>query len=269
MVTYLQVIIITKGGIILNAKFEKQYEINMYDVDSKLQCKFSSIVNYLWDVVISQSDALGETDQGLVHNNCTWVLLKYDINIHEYPKYKEKITVDTEVSGVKKFYGYRKYTIKNSQGKIIANAVSMAILIDINRRRPTKVSPDQYEIYGLKGDLETPPPLDDLLNLESIDFSKDYYIRYSDIDSNNHVNNVKYMELSIDTLPRSIVKEYSLSNIKVLFKKEAIDGDVLHVSSQVIHSENDVITTVHTIIGNDEKLLTKLQFKWKKLQSIN
>ena len=248
----------------MDGKFEKEYEINTYNVDSNLKCKFSSLVDYLWDIVISQSDSLGETNQGFVHNNCVWILLKYDINIYEYPKLKEIITVDTEVLGAKKFYGYRGYTIKNSQGEVIAEAFSIAILIDIEKRRPVRISPDQYEVYGIKGEMEEPTSLDDILNLEKEEYSKEYPIRFSDIDSNNHVNNVRYMEMSIDTLPRDILKEYELANIKVLFKKETTDGDTLHVSSEIIKGENNELTTLHTIINNDENFLTKLQLKWKR-----
>lgn len=248
----------------MDSKFEKEYEINTYNVDSNLKCKFSSLVDYLWDIVISQSDSLGETNQGFVHNNYVWILLKYDINIYEYPKLKEKITVDTEVLGAKKFYGYRGYTIKNSQGKVIADALSIAILIDIEKRRPIRVSPEQYEIYGIKGEQNEPIPLDDILNLEKEEYSKEYPIRFSDIDSNNHVNNVRYMEMSMDTLPRDILKEYELSNIKVLFKKETIDGDILNVSSEVIKSDTNELTTLHSIINKNGTFLTKLQLKWKR-----
>lgn len=40
-------------------------------------------MNYLWDVVMSQSETLGETEKGLVHN-CLWVLLKYDLKIMKF-----------------------------------------------------------------------------------------------------------------------------------------------------------------------------------------
>ena len=59
----------------MNTKFSKKYTINIYDVDSNYKCKYSSIMNYLWDVVISQSDSLGETDNGFI-DSCIWVLLK-------------------------------------------------------------------------------------------------------------------------------------------------------------------------------------------------
>lgn len=135
----------------MNTNFEKQYKINIFDVDSDHKCKFSTLADYLWDIVISQSDYLGETEEGFVHNQCIWVLLKYDITIYEYPKFKDTITVDTKVLGTKKFYGYRQNTIKNSEGKVIGEVISTAILIDFKKRRPMKISPEQSEIYGITG----------------------------------------------------------------------------------------------------------------------
>ena len=248
----------------MNDIFKKEYKINIFDVDSEHKCKFSSLVDFLWDVVISQSDYLGETKEGFVHNQCIWVLLKYDITIYEYPKFRDTITVDTKVLGSKKFYGYRQNTIRNSEGKVIGEAFSTAILIDFEKRRPMRISSTQSEIYGLNGELAEVPTLDDLPKIQKEDYKKDYPVRYSDIDSNGHVNNVKYMEMAMDTLPRFILNEYKLFNIKVLFKKETTDGDTLYISSEVINNDNNNITTVHKITNNNENLLTKLQFIWKK-----
>ena len=248
----------------MNDIFKKEYKINIFNVDSEHKCKFSSLVDFLWDVVISQSDYLGETKEGFVHNQCIWVLLKYDITIYEYPKFRDTITVDTKVLGTKKFYGYRQNTIKNSEGKVIGEVFSTAILIDFEKRRPMRISPAQSEIYGLDGELDEAPPLDDIPKIQKEDYIKDYPVRYSDIDSNGHVNNVNYMEMAIDTLPRSILNEYKLYNIKVLFKKETTDGDILHISSEVIDNDSDNIITIHNITRNNGTLLTNLQFIWKK-----
>lgn len=129
-----------------------------------------------------------------------------------------------------------------------------------------RISSAQSEIYGINEESGEIPPLDDIPKIKKEDYVKDYPIRYSDIDSNGHVNNVKYMEMAIDTLPRSILNEYKLFNIKVLFKKETSDGDTLTISSEVIDHENNDITTIHNIISNNGNLLTKLQFIWKKIR---
>ena len=70
--------------------------------------------------------------------------------------------------------------------------------------------------------------------------------------------------MAMDTLPRSILNEYNLFNIKVLFKKETTDGDTLHISSEVIYDENSYINTIHNITSDTGVLLTKLQIIWKK-----
>lgn len=248
----------------MNDIFEKSYTINFFDVDSEHKCKFSSLGDFLWDVIISQSDSLGETKEGFAQNNCIWVLLKYDITIYEYPKLRDEIKVQTKVLGAKKFYGYRQNTIKNSEGKVMGEVFSTAILIDFEKRRPMRISSEQSEIYGLKKELDEVPVLDDIPKIQKADYMKNYPVRYSDIDSNGHVNNVKYIEMAMDTLPRTILTEYNLFNIKVLFKKETTDGDTLHISSEVVYNENNDINTIHNITSDSGLLLTKLQILWKK-----
>ena len=248
----------------MSNRFSKEYTINIYDVDSNYRCKYSSLMNYLWDVVISQSDDLGETDHGLI-NNCVWILLKYDLDIIEYPEFRETITVETDIVGIKKLFGYRSFKVRNSKGRIIISGLSTAMLIDLDKRRPVKMSPEQCTIYGIEKELEENIPLDDFMRLENPKHVKDYTTRHSDIDVNRHVNNVKYIEMAVDTLPKAFLAEYEISNIKVLFKKEATDENTLRLLSEVIKEDEKYVTTVHQIVDEKEdKLLTKLEFKWKK-----
>ncbi|MGG7179226.1 acyl-[acyl-carrier-protein] thioesterase [Clostridium paraputrificum] len=245
-------------------KFSKEYEINYYDVDYKLKCKLSSIVNFLCDVGNYHAESLGETIESLVENNCAWVFYKYDIKIKEYPKYRDTITVETEPIGFKKFYAYRSYYIKNSEGKLLGEAIALFFLINIEKRRPMRVLPEQYVRYGADGDLKKNIEMENILKLEKEDHYKDFNIRYSDIDSNGHVNNVKYIEWAIESVPVEVIKDYELKRIKVVFEKETTYGDTVHVSAQVIRNEENELVTIHTIKSEAGVELTKLEGKWVK-----
>lgn len=248
----------------MSNKFNKQYTINIYDVDENYNCKYSSLMNFLWDIVVSQSDALGETDHGVI-NNCAWVLLKYDLNILAYPKFRDTITVETDIVGIKKLYGYRSFTIRNSEGTVILSGISTAILIDLAKRRPVKMSSEQCKVYGIEKELAEPLPLDDFISFEETHYEKDYSIRHSDLDIYRHVNNVKYIEMSIDTLPKEFLNTYKLSAIKVLFKKEATQDSILHVCSHTPELNSYELTTMHTISdSHSDKPITKLELKWSK-----
>lgn len=243
--------------------YSKNYEINYYDVDYGLRCKLSSIMNFLGDVGNSQAESLGETIESLYKNNCAWVFYKYDIKINEYPKYRDIITVETEPAGFKKFYAFRKYRIKNSEGKVIGEALALFFLINIEKRRPMRILPQQYIAYGASGDLEKNIDMEGIIQLEKEEYSKEFNIRYRDIDSNGHVNNVNYFEWAMESVPIEVVKNYELKRLKIIFEKETTYGDRIKVSTETINKGEKVITT-HIIKSSDGRELTKLEGQWEK-----
>lgn len=245
-----------------NKVYTKKYEINYYDVDYKLQCKLASIVNFLCDIGNTQSEYVGETIEALTAKNCAWVFYKYDINIKRYPKYRDVITVQTEPVGFNKFYAFRGYKIMDEEGNILVEATALFFLINIEKRRPMRVSQEQMDAYTGGEVLPKAVQMGDVKTLEIEDYFKDFAIRYSDIDSNGHVNNVKYMEWAIESVPLDVIKDYELKRIKVVFEKETTYGDSVHVSAQKIETEEG-ITTVHVISGSEGKELTKIEIEWK------
>ena len=114
---------------------------------------------------------------------------------------------------------------------------------------------DAEDVNGLKIDM------DDLMCIESEDISKEFNVRYSDIDSNGHVNNVKYIEWAIESVPVDVVKEYQLERVKVIFEKETTYGNKVNVVSQILNQDNNRIHTLHTIKDNNVEF-TKLELIW-------
>ncbi|MDD5794190.1 acyl-[acyl-carrier-protein] thioesterase [Clostridium sp. HCP1S3_B4] len=243
--------------------FSKKYEINYYDVDCNLKCKLASIVNFLCDVGNSQSESLGETIDCLTEQNFAWVFFKYDIKVNKYPKYRDVVTVTTAATGFNRFYAYRGYEITDEEGNILVEATALFFLIDIKKRRAARISQDKIELYSKGVQLPKKVEMDEARDLTNEDYFKEFNIRYSDIDSNGHVNNVKYMEWAIESVPIEIIQDYELNSIKVTFEKETVYGESVHVSAQII-KEDDKITTVHVIKSKEGKVLTKIEIDWKK-----
>lgn len=244
--------------------FTKTYEINYYDVDYKLNCKMSSIINFICDVGTQQSESIGGGMEYCVKNNCAWVFYKYDIKLDRYPTFGEKISITTEPVGFKKFYGLRKYTIYDEDKKVIGTALALFFLINIEKRRPMRIQAEQYEFYGVDGDIDYDISMEELQKMREEEFSKEFDIRYSDIDSNKHVNNVKYVEWALEVVPIDIITNYELKRVKVNFEKECTYGESIK-SLVEVKKLNDVETkTFHIIKNADGKELTMLEFEWKK-----
>ena len=180
--------------------YTKQYEVMYRDSNYKLRCKLASIVDFFCDVGSVQAESVGDTIDFQLSHGCTWVFYKYDIKIHKYPKYREKINVTTIPVGFKKFYAFRKYLITNEEGELLAEAMALFFLINIEKRRPARILKEQYKMYGADGDMDKALDMDKVQKMEREDYYKEFQIRYSDIDSNTHVNNVKYIEWAIESV---------------------------------------------------------------------
>ena len=248
----------------MSKKYSKSYEIRYQDVDYTLKCKLASIMNFLCDIGNSQSEEVGDTIEHLMESGCAWVFYKYDIKINKYPKYRDIITVETQSIGFKKFYAYRGYTIKNSEGEVLVEAVALFFFINIDRRRPARIPEEKYELYGEDKNNPRDVDMEDVEKVEKVTNEKQFQIRYSDIDSNGHVNNVKYAELALEAVPEDIIKNYTLSRIKIIFEKETKYGDVVTILTEVKEEVDNEIKTVHLIKSKDGVELTKLEMNWNK-----
>lgn len=245
-------------------EYTKMYDINYNDVDVKLRCKISSIINFFCDIGANHFENLGDTIDALREKNIAWVFYKYDIKIYKYPMYRDKISITTKACGFKKFYAYRSYVMKNSEGEVMGEAMALFFLINTAKRKAIRIPKGQYELYGVDVDLKEDIKMEDVRVASEEENVKEYEIRYRDIDSNNHVNNVNYIEWAIESVPLSIVKNFSLERLKIVFEKETKYGQSIKVSCSTILEEEDRIITSHLIKDNNGLEVCKLELQWKK-----
>ena len=246
--------------------FTKKYEIHYYEVDYKLKCKLSSIIDFICDVGTQQSESVGGGMEYCTNNNCAWVFYKYDIKMYRYPRFGEIISLSTTPVGFKKFYGLRKYVIRDDKNEIIGEALALFFLINIEKRRPMRIQKEQYDFYGVDGDVDYDISMDKLERVEEEQYSKQFDIRYSDIDSNKHVNNVKYVEWAMEAVPIEVINDYQLTRIKVTFEKETTYGERVSSSATVKQVNENSLKSYHTISNSDGTELTLLEADWVRLE---
>lgn len=240
---------------------DRKYNVHYYEVDIHKRALITSIMNYLGDMAMYQSETLGVGIDYLKENKMAWVLYKWDITMQSYPRLNETIKVETFAHSFKKFYADRKYDIFDGKGNKIGHADSVWILINTARRRPIRVTKDMYEVYGMDDSANRLIDIENILSINEVDSEKSFQVRYSDIDTNMHVNNVKYVAWALETIPKDIISNCELKNIKVTYIKETKYGEIIKVSTQVI-KEVDKTICRHRIINEEGTELTLLESIW-------
>jgi len=239
----------------------REYNIHYYEVDIHKRALITSIMNYLGDMAMYQSESLGVGIEYLKEHKMAWVLYKWDITIESYPLLNETIKIETYAHSFNKFYAYRKYEIFNDKGNKIGYADSVWILINTGRRRPIRVTKDMFDVYGIGDNKNEPIDIENILSINQVNSEKSFQVRYSDIDTNMHVNNVKYAAWALETVPKDIVLNCELKNIKVTYIKETTYGETITVSTEVIKEEDKTICR-HRIINEEGTELTLLESIW-------
>ncbi|MFT5872595.1 MAG: medium-chain acyl-[acyl-carrier-protein] hydrolase [Clostridium sp.] len=240
---------------------DRDYNIHYYEVDINKRALITSIIDYLGDMAMYQSEMLGVGIEHLRENKMAWVLYKWDISMESYPLLNETIKVKTFAHSFNKFYAYRKYEIIDVEGNRIGHASSVWILINTDRRRPIRITKDMYGTYGIDDNNNTPIDIEAILPITTVDSEKSFQVRYSDIDTNMHVNNAKYVAWALETVPKDVVVNYELKNIKVTYEKETTYGETIKVSTEIIRQENKIICR-HKIINEEGTELTLLESIW-------
>ena len=249
--------------------FEKEYEVHYYEVNSRLESTITSIINYFSDIGTKQSEELGVGIKYMLEKEFTWVFYKYDIKVNKMPKYGEVLKIKTKPAGFKKFYALRKYEILNNDNEKLVEGEAIFLLIDINKRRAIRIPNDQYIAYGVELEEDFKIDISKLESLTEEMYSKSFDTRHSDIDSNMHVNNVKYVEWALETVPLDIDNNYDIKELIVVFQKECKYGAKIKSSCEIKEQLKGEIIILHKIENEKGTQLTSLISKWIKRKNKN
>lgn len=209
--------------------FIENYRVPYYDSDMRGRATSISLLAYMGEVATLHSDQVGLDIKNLRKNNYGWMLNRWKVQIKDYPFARDSIRIHTWASNFRMFYANREFKIFSEDNKELVKASSVWIFLDMIRKRPIRVTKDIIDLYGVEGN--------SLFN-EFYDFNQDFTTEYSlefrvrksDIDYNNHVNNVKYFQWMLEVLPKEFDESFILKDFEILYKKEVGLGSLINSS---------------------------------------
>jgi len=204
-----------------NAKYEESFLIGSFDTDLNGNAKLTSICNYLQEIAGKHIDTIHEGVNNLQKQNMTWVLSRLKIHISQFPRWKEKITIQTWATGTEGPFGNRDFIILNDERKTIAVASSSWLVIRTDTKTPVRPKRFVENLPNYNGKTVFKTPLKKLKPKNEFDFKESIKIHYSDIDINQHVNNVKYIKWVIDACPMDKLTKNQITELQINFLHES------------------------------------------------
>ena len=242
--------------------FDKNFELRYFEMNKYGEASPTTILTMLEETAAEHCHHIGHCLYSLERQNIGWVLLSGVIDMIRYPKYKERIIIKTWISKYTMFKGYRENIIFDDSGNIMGKAKGVWAFYDIDKRRPAPVFEEIKSKWGINPEISKEINLD-IINIVNEGMPKyEFNIYKADIDSNKHVNNIKYFHWLIESLPEEILDNYYLKTVNARFFSEANIGERIQVYSENGTEENEYLITMKSNIKNN-KLLAAAHTVWE------
>ncbi|KAK7390907.1 hypothetical protein VNO78_19098 [Psophocarpus tetragonolobus] len=246
--------LIIEGGV----GYRQTVVIRSYEVGADKTATLESILNLLQETALNHvwmsgllSDGFGAT-HGMVRNDLIWVVSRMQVLIDYYPIWGEVVEIDTWVGASGKNGMRRDWLIRSqATGHIFARATSTWVMMNRKTRRLSKmpeevraeVAPWFIEKQAIKEDAQEKIAK---LDKEAKYINSDLKPKRSDLDMNQHVNNVKYVKWMLETIPDHILEGHQLSGITLEYRRECGSSDIVQ---SLCEPEDDEI--LHGVVEPD------------------
>jgi len=240
------------------AAYVRDYEVGADGITTA-----ASIANYLQDAAGKHADIMEFSAQRLLDDGIAWVLTRLRIKIERYPNFHENIIIKTWPSVFTKRVASRDYCIADLDGNDIVHATSNWITFDLNERKMVELPGYVLEAHPQNAERSLEFEARSIAKLKGDTEEKSFNVRESDIDYNNHVNNVHFIEWAVEAIPSSERNGHRLQDIDVLFRAEGKLGDTVISKCSKLDAENGK-EYIHSLVRQDDNTeLARIKTVWE------
>lgn len=209
------------------------YEMNAgYSVmDASLHMTVPAILDCFQDAAIFEAENGRITVRYLSGRHIAWLLSSWQIVIDRRPGLNERVRIATAPYDFRGFLGYRNFMMTGGDGAVIVRAASIWTLIDTEKLCPSKPTQEMRDGYTLEPKLAMEYAPRKIALLGDGEEWERFRVRKYQIDSNQHMNNVEYIKLAMETLPGDAV----IRELRAEYKKAAHCGD--EVTAVVVRAD--------------------------------
>jgi len=180
------------------------HTVDYHEVDRQQLITLGGWFKLLQEVAIRHADDFDCGTRAMVTRRESWMLNRIALKIFRWPEYDEQMRVETWSTGIKGFRGNRDFAVFVGE-ELIARCTSLWIYINLDKRSITKVPKEIAANFLTEPEKPYYPELAHLKlkPTREANYSLPLNLRYNDIDSNQHINSIAYINLLQTALVRS------------------------------------------------------------------
>lgn len=234
---------------------ENKYTVKLSETGKDNKVTDKAILSYLEDIGGIHSNKAGYGIFDIPRTHLSWILLEWKLQVIKRPNYTDELKVKTWSKGSNKYYTYRDFEIYDEHENLIIIASSKWVFLDTEKGKVVKIAPEVDEKYEPELNKNVFKEEDSVIfekikEPEQYENEVEYTVKRADIDVNNHMHNLNYIELAIEALPEDVYMSQHSENIRISYKKEIKLGETVKCKYACRDGKNVV-----AIKSQDESIL--------------
>ena len=209
--------------------YSEWFPIYAFQDDENRIARMQTLCDYMQEAAGNSAAVLCVSMERMLEHGLTWVLARLRVVPVSLPSVYERIQVETWPVGVEGLQFRRDFIVRREDGSIVARAVSHWVVVSLATRKICRIPAFIAEIA-----LENTATAMDDARSKLADVGPEFEscvfrVRLADVDRNHHVNNVRYLDWILESIPEDVRTGMRLADIEMLFRAESFRNDRIGV----------------------------------------
>lgn len=215
--------------------FEKNYEVNSVNINMSKRLGLFGMLGFLQDAGMLHAEELGVGLEDMIRNNAFWVFTQQKLIMNRWPAWKDTVRIVTRPRAIDGLKAYRDYEIFIGDEKI-GESVATFMVLNGETRKPVKPQIDT-EIHKNLPESTVGFIPEKLIAPDDLKVENTIVVQNSDLDMNRHVNNTKYAQWILNTIPIKYHHNHVVKEFNINFTAEARLGDEIDILARIIEED--------------------------------
>ena len=243
-------------------KYKENHTIACYEADANQLMRPTAMLDMMQEAANINATALGFGYDELINSNTAWVLSRIHVKFEKLPLWRQEVNLKTWHKGVAKLFYLRDFILSDTDGNAMIKATTSWLIIDMNTRRLVRnsdlaTSPDKCNKEDAIAE-----PADKVVVPVDIEpeLVRKHPVTWSEIDTNGHVNNVKYAVWALDAVKPEDIKERPLKELLINYDAEVMPGDTVKIYRTIQENEDGLVYYITGKVDDKQNFSVKLIF---------
>ena len=243
----------------MSKTFSKDYTITCYEADANQLMRPTAMLDLMQEAANVNASTLGFGYDEMINSNTAWVLSRTHVKFINTPKWRDEVNLKTWHKGVSKLFYLRDFILSDKEGNPLVLATTSWLIIDMNTRRLVRNSDLALSDTAMDAIAEPADKVVVPVDVEP-ELVRKHPITWSEIDTNGHVNNVKYVVWAIDAVKPEDIKARPLKELLINYDAEVMPGDVVKISRVRQETEEGIVYYITGKVADKQNFAVKLVF---------